>query len=246
MSSRTVALFALSAAATIVGLVALGASAAGAFGLRFLGFVLVGAGSLLAGAIRWRRRRDTVDAEAIAHLTSAFAELERDNPTAAGRAASKAVAAAATPRTRNRALTALAWAALGQGYIERAKAVLDQIEPHALDVYCLAAVEAARGRTEFAIQALEVARMAGELTCDGAKLFVECHLRAFGIERAVMSALQNRKALGQENCELVVNAARLAGAHAAAAALAAVLRDEAEPKRPSLPPGSASVFGSAS
>jgi hypothetical protein len=212
--------------ATVLGLVVLGASAVGAVGLRVAGFASLTVGGFLAGAIRRHRQREAADGEALAQLATASTELERGNPTAAASAASQAVGAAATSRTRNRALITLAWAALGQGYPERAKAVLDRVAPpHALDVYCLAAVEAARGRTELAIQALEVARTAGALNCDAAKLLVECHLRAFGIERAVLMALRTRQALGRENCQLVINAARLAGAHAEAAKLAAVLRD---------------------
>jgi hypothetical protein len=151
-------------------------------------------------------------------------ELDGANPTAAGWAASKALAAAKTLTSRNRAFTILAWAALGQGHPERARAALDQVRPsHALDLYCLAAVEAARGRTAFAIQALEVARTFGTLTCDGAKLLVDCYARAYGIERAVLAALQNRRVLGAANCERVLAAARLAGADDAAATLAGAL-----------------------
>src|SRR5260370_39722201 len=175
------------------------------------------------------QQRD-VEREALAHLATARAELDGSNPTAAGWAASKAVAAAGTSRTRNQALTTLAWAALEQGYPERAKAALDQIQPsHALDIHCLAAVECARGRTELAIQALEVAQAFGTLTCDGAKLLVDCHVRAHGIERAVLVALQNRKVLGAANCEQVLTAARLAGAPDAAAKRASVLRKETPP-----------------
>jgi hypothetical protein len=234
---------AVSAAATILGHAALGASVGGGLGWRVVGFVLFGGGALAAGAIRWRRQREANDAEAVAQLAVACAELEAGNSAAAGRAASKAVKAATTSRTRNRALSTLAWAALNQGYPEAAKAALDEVAPQALDVYCLAAVEAARGRPELAIQALEVAGTAAHLTCDAAKLLVECYLRAFGIERAVAIALKARTALGPENCELVVNAARLAGAHTAAATLAAALREEPGSKRPSLPPP---AFGSAS
>jgi hypothetical protein len=181
----------------------------------------------LAAIGRWRRERHDADAEALDQLATARAELDGSNPTAAGWAASKAVAAAGTSRTRNQALTTLAWAALGQGYPERAKAALDRIQPsYDLDVYCLAAVECARGRTELAIQALEVARSFGTLTCDGAKLLVDCYVRTRGIEHAVVAALENRKVLGAANCEEVLTAARLAGAHDAAAKLASVLRNE--------------------
>lgn len=230
--------FAVSAALGIMvlGLLALAASTVGGLGLRVLGLVLLVAGGVMAGVLRAHRERHDGDGEALAQLAIACEELERNNPTAAGWAASKAVNVATTPMTRNRALTVLAWAALGQGYPERAKAALDKVEPsHYLDVHCLAAVEAARGRTQFAIQALEVARTAGALSCDAAKLLVDCHLRAFGIEDAVAVATQMRKTLGRENCELVVNAARLAGAHAAAASLAAVLRNESGTKGVSRP-----------
>jgi hypothetical protein len=234
MSFRTGTALAVSAAlgAMLLGLAALGASSVGIVNLRALGFASLGVGGLVAGIVRWRMGRRDSDREALAHLATARAELDGSNPTTAGWAASKAVAAAGTSRTRNQALTTLAWAALGQGYPERAKAALDQVQPsHALDIHCLAAVECARGRTELAIQALEVAQAFGTLTCDGAKLLVDCHVRAHGIERAVLVALQNRKALGAANCEQVLTAARLAGANDVAAKLASVLRKET----PSLP-----------
>ncbi len=227
MSSRKRAAVAAALGAMLLGLAALGASSVGIAGLRGPGLVLLSVGGLLATLVRWRTERHEIDGEALGHLASATTELERSNPTTAGWAASKAVATAGTSRTRNRALTTLAWAALGQGYPERAKAVLDRIQPtHALDLYCLAAVEDARGRTEFAIQALEVARTSGTLTCDSAKLLVDCYARAHGIERAVLAALQNRRVLGAANCEQVLAAARLAGADGAAAELASALRRE--------------------
>jgi len=228
MSFRTGTALAVSAAfgAMLLGLAALGASSLGIASLRVLGFTSLGVGGLLAAFVRWRRERHDVDGEALAQLAMARAELDRSNPTAAGWAASKAVAAAGTSRTRNQALTTLAWAALGQGYPERAKMALDRIQPHALDVYCFAAVECARGRTELAIQALEVARTFGTLTSDGAKLLVDCYVSTHGIERAVLAALENRKVLGAANCEQVLTAARLAGADDAAVRLASVLRNE--------------------
>src|SRR5258708_11089147 len=210
--ARTVLAIVAALGAMLVGLAALGGSSVGIAGLRFLGFAALGVGGLLAAILRWRTERRDLDGEALALLATARAELDGSNPTAAGWAASKAVAAAGTSRTRNRALTTLAWAALEQGYPERAKAALDQVQPsHALDIHCLAAVECARGRTEYAIQTLEVAQAFGTLTRDGAKLLVDCHVRAHGIERAVLAALENRKVLGAANCEQVLAAARLAG-----------------------------------
>jgi hypothetical protein len=228
MRFRTRARLAISASlgAMLLGLAALGASGVGVTGLRLVGFVLLGFGGLLAAVVRWRMEGYDADIEALAQLAIARAELE-SNPTAAGWAASKAVAAAGTAQTRNRALVTLAWAALGQGYPERAKAALDRIRPaYALDLYCLAAVEHTRGQTDLAIKSLEVARTFGALTSDGAKLLVDCYLSAEGIERAVLAAFQNRKVLGPANCEQVLTAARLAGANDVAAKLESVLRNE--------------------
>jgi hypothetical protein len=213
--------------AMLLAFAGLGASSMGVPGLRIPGFAALGVAGLLAAIARRRRECHDRDGEAIAQLAIARAELDHCNPTAAGWAASKAVASAGTSQTRNEALTTLAWAALGQGYPQRAKAALDDIQPsYELDLHCLAAVECARGRTVFAIQALEVARTFGTLTCDGAKLLVDCHLRAHGIERAVFAALDNRGVLGASNCQQVVTAARLVGADKAAGALASVLRRE--------------------
>jgi hypothetical protein len=230
MSFRTPTVVAVGIAlgAAVVGIVALGVSVTGVHtGLRAFGYASLGVGGLVAAVARWSRQPADVDAEARAQLALAQAALDASDPAAAAQAASKAVAAARTSRMRNRALTTLAWAALGQGYPERAKAVLDSVKPaHELDVYCLAAVECARGRPETAIQALEVARSFGTLTCDGAKLLVDCHVRANGIEHAVLAALLTRRVLGIANCEQVLTAARLAGANRAAARLDAVLRSE--------------------
>jgi hypothetical protein len=247
MGVREAALFAYSLAAMCLGLLGLGVSAAGVFDFRVPALALLAAGGLAAGTARLRRARDARDGPARAHLVTARAELEVGNPTTAALAASKAVSTAATVRTRNQALNTLAWAALGQGYPERAKAVLDQVAPtHMLDVFCFAAVEAARGQLFLAVQALELMLSTGALHGDAAKLWVECHLRAWGIEGAVSAALRARKFLGRENCELVVDAARSVGAHTAAARLAAAIRDDgASPQGARLPGIVATVAGSA-
>jgi hypothetical protein len=207
-----------------LGLAALGAASLGHLGLRIPGFVLLAVGGATAAAFRWRKERYDLDREAVAYLATAQEQLAEGDHTAAAVAATKAARSARTSRTRNAGLTTVAWAALGQGFPERAKAALDRIEPsHAVDLGCLAAVESARGKPERAIEALEVARTAGSLTRDGAKLLVDCYVRRCGIDRAVMAALQTRKALGAENCRMVVQAASAAGAHAAAAILASAI-----------------------
>jgi hypothetical protein len=209
---------------SVLGLAALGAASLGSVGFRIPGFALLAAGGATAAAVRWRKERDDLDREAVAFLETAYERLEHGDHAAAVTAASRAAKSARTSRTRNAGLTALAWAALGQGFPERAKASLDRIEPsHAVDLCCLAAVEAARGKPERAIEALELARTAGSLTRDGAKLLVDCYVRRCGIDRAVMAALHTRNALGTENCRMVVKAACDAGAYAAAATLASAI-----------------------
>jgi hypothetical protein len=212
----------------ILGLALLGAAGLGRRELLVPGFAVLAVGGAMAAAFRWRKERRDLERESVADLDTAYQRLDEGDPAAAASAAFKSAASAKTSSTRNEALTALAWAALGQGYRERAKAALDRIDPsHTVDMCCLAAVESARGNVERAIEALEVARTAGSLTCDGAKLLVDCHARRSGIERAVLAALQTREALGAENCRMVVKAAYDAGAHAAAATLAAAMGGDA-------------------
>ena len=144
MRSSVTTLVAVSVALGVImlGLLGLGASAVGVAGVRVPAFALLATGGVLAASVRGHRRGADVDAEALAYLAMAQMELERGDPTAANATASRAIDAAATPSTRNRARTALAWAALGQGYPERARAVLDGIDPpYEVDLHCLAAVE---------------------------------------------------------------------------------------------------------
>ena len=221
---------AIALAAMLFGLGALAAASLGHAGYRLPGFALLVVGGSVASIARWRRERAELaelDREAVFELEAARRSLEQGEHAAAMAASSRATASAKTSRTRNAALVTLAWAALGQGYPERAKATLDRIKPfHALDVHCLAAIESALGNPELAIAVLEGARAAHTLTCDGAKLLVDCYVRRHGMDQAVIAALQNRELLGTENCKMVVKAACDAGAHAAAAKLTAALRSD--------------------
>jgi hypothetical protein len=193
---------------------------------------------LAAGGLWWviariRARRRELDRGPRAQLEMARAALARSDATEAARTAADVARVARTAATRNEALTALAWAALQQGYPERAKAALDGIRPsYAFDLHCYAAVESALGRPLRAIQALEAQRECGSLTCDGAKLLVDCHLRLHGIERSVLAALENRHILGAENCQRVLEAARVAGAGEAAERLASALREDSSSTPP--------------
>ena len=156
--------------ATILGLAAVGAASLGHPAFRALGFSLLGAGGATAALFRWKlwaRERHDLDLGAVADLETARERLAQGDAAAASVAASRSATCARTPYTRNDALRTVAWAALEQGYPERAKAALDQTEPpYAVDLYCFAAVESARGALESAIAALEVARSAGSLTCE--------------------------------------------------------------------------------
>jgi hypothetical protein len=209
----------------VAGLGALGAASLGETGLRLPGLAFLVVGAATAASLRWRREREALDQEAVAELETGRTRLGQEDYAGAALAASLAAKIAKTPRTRNAALTTLAWAALGQGYPERAKAALDGIVPsHAIDLYSLAAVESARGRLEQAIAALEVAHTARTLTCDGAKLLVDCCARLRGVEHAVTAALQTIDVLGVDNCKVVAKAAADAGAHGAAAVLTSAIR----------------------
>jgi hypothetical protein len=211
--------------ATVMGLGSLAAASLGEAGLRTVGLAFLALGGATAATLQWRRERERLDQQAVAELEAARTRLGQGDHAGATAAAALAAKSARTPRTRNAALVTLAWAALGQGYAERAKAALDEVVPsHAVDLYCLAAVESARGRLVQAIQALEIARTARTLTCDGAKLYVDCCARLDGVERAVTAALQALDILGVENCKVVAKAAADAGAHAAATTLTSAIR----------------------
>jgi len=228
MNSRTATFLwvTIALAAANLGLLALGAASLGYGRLRLVGYALLAVGGVVAATLRSRRSTvgHELDLQAAAELKTAQLLIEQGDHAAAAKAASSAVARATSSRTRNAALTTLAWAALGQGYGERANAALEQIEPrHALDLYCFAAVQSAIGKPEKAIEALELARSARSLTCDGAKMLVDLYVRQVGMDRAVVAALQSRQLLGAANCRLVIKAACEAGAFGPATTLATAL-----------------------
>jgi len=182
----------------------------------------------LRAAIGWigwtTSRRAGSDARDVAALASARARLDQGDPATAAQIASDVAARARTARMRNAALTVLAWAGLAEGDHERARSALARVEPrHALDLYCYAAVQSACGHHEMAIRALELAHNARTLCCEGAKLLVDLHVRQDRMERAVVSARENRKVLGLDNCRQVVKGACDAGAYGPAATFAAEL-----------------------
>lgn len=216
------------AAVTILGLAGFAATALGLGDFRAFAVGSLALGALIAALGRWRLRSRGGPNEGNALVAKARLELDRGDYSAAAREAAKACELADSERTRNGAYTVLAWASLAAGRPESARAALHCVRPgHQIDLHCLAAVEAAMGRARFAIQALEVARTFGTLTREGAMLLVDCYLRECGIRRAVVAALQNRRTLGDANCQEVVAAARREGADEAADMLARALREPA-------------------
>src|SRR5579863_5330896 len=101
--------------ATAMGLGALAAVSLGDAGLRLPGFTSLAMGGVIAATLRWRREREELDQQAIGELDLARTRLGQEDHAGAAAAASRAAETARTPRTRNAALTTLAWAALGQG-----------------------------------------------------------------------------------------------------------------------------------
>jgi hypothetical protein len=155
----------------------------------------------------WRPKEDT----ALAELKAARELFEQGKHEEASKTASAAEVHAKTSRTRNAARTTLAWVELDRGYVRRAKAALDRVDPGALDLYCYGAVLAAAGSTELAIHSLELARASGSLSCDGIKLLIDLCARRGRIDSAVLVAMQSRELLGADDYQTVLRVAREAG-----------------------------------
>ncbi len=133
MNSRTTTLLAF--------FFAVGVTSLQLAGFRKFAFVTLALGIATAAVLRRFQVRRIADQPAVIALQAAREMLARGDAFSAIRSASQAVEGAKTSGTRNQALTTLAWAALDQGYVRRAKAALDQIEPrHAVDLHCHAAV----------------------------------------------------------------------------------------------------------
>jgi hypothetical protein len=152
------------------------------------------------------------DRQALAELARAEAHLAQSDPAAARRIATEISDRAVSSRTRNAALTTLAWAALAEGYVARANAALERVDPpYLIDLGCFAAVRAALGETDLAVRALELARSARSLDCEGAKLLVDLYVRRGRMDQAVTAAVRTRTLLGIDNCTLVAKAASEVG-----------------------------------
>ncbi len=202
----------------------LGATCLALVGFRIAGVAVVALGIAMVSWFRSMRTRQERDRPSVAKLEGARRLLAEGDAFKAIHVAADAAAHATTAHTRNAALTTLAWAALAQGHCGRARAALDEVEPsYEVDLHCSAFVDAANGSPESAIRALEVARTAGILNREGARLLVDLYARVRGLERAVLAAVTTREVLGTDDCRLVVKAACEAGEYGPAATLASAL-----------------------
>jgi hypothetical protein len=107
-------------------------------------------------------------------------------------------------KTRNAALTMLAWACLGQDQPRAAMAALDKIRPpEGRDPYTLAAVQRALGRIDDALQTLE---RAPSWSREAARLLVDLHAERGDLQRAFSTTLEHLRVLGLEDAKLVLRA----------------------------------------
>lgn len=190
-------------------------------GFRIPGLTLFGFAAVVATLRAWVRAIRVAEERETTKLRVSQALLAKGDTAGAQRVAIDLSANATVLRVRNAALTTVAWAALGEGHLDRAKEALDHIQPqHHIDLHCFAAVEDALGKSRIAIQALE---LDANLSCSGAQLLVDLYARDGNFDRAIAAAIAHRHALGVENCRLVVEAAFGAWALQPAASLAAVL-----------------------
>ena len=126
--------------------------------------------------------------------------------------------------TRRRASELLAWCLLEQGLPEEAWRALVAAGPlPALDAYCRAAVEEARGREEVAIEILERARPGEGLRTEAVKHLVDLHARRGRYDLVCRVACEEVRRLEPEDARRVIDAAIEAGAFAGAADIASAL-----------------------
>jgi hypothetical protein len=212
----------------VITLVSAGVSVAGAaVALAFfrnVSLTLLFLGAAISSIAERVQARQVLEELSLAELGMVQTFLKQGDDVRAGRVAGELARGAATSRVRNPALTALAWAALGQGKTEEAKQALDGIDPpQSVDLHCLAAIQAASGQSERAIEALEHSRAEGKLTCEAAKFLVDLYSRDDHFDRAVGVAVEAFGVLGPENCRLLGRAAFQARAFGPAATLASAV-----------------------
>jgi hypothetical protein len=154
-------------------------------------------------------------------LAVAQAHLQQGEDAAARRMSTDLAVRARVSRVRNSALTMAAWASLKEGNPKRAKEALDHVRPaHQIDLYCFAAVEDALGKSNLAIEALELDVFPKR---EAAMFLVDLYATQGRFDRALSAAAARRRVLGIDNCRQIVAAAVQAWALAPAARFAKTL-----------------------
>ena len=214
---------------------ALAVAAAVAYWVAITGFVVVRSAALSAvfgglavySTLEWvKRKREEVDLRRglPIQLQSAEALLARGRPREALERAAGVVQNARSKATRRKASEVVAWCLLEQGRPEQAWRALVAVGPlPALDAYCRAAVEEARGRESVAIEILERARGREGLRSEAVKHLVDIYARRGRFDLVCQVARDEVRRLEPDDARRVINAAVEAEAFTGAADLASAL-----------------------
>jgi Zn-dependent protease len=177
------------------------------------------------GRLLGRRRIEAEQAlELPEQLQRARALLARGEAERARQLATRVGVRAQLNATANAAWEIVAWAELEQERPEKAHSTLHRIRPVAdIDTYCLAAVEAARGRSRHAIALLERARSIGKSRLDAIKLLIDLYAQIGELDHACAVASAELTALHPDDTRRVIEAAFELSAFAPATKLAGEL-----------------------
>jgi tetratricopeptide (TPR) repeat protein len=188
-----------------------------------LGLLFLAAG--IASVFEWTNaRRKAFEAFAVDQLKEARAALDQGRLADAWDRAGDAAEAAVTRHTRNAALAARAWAALGQGKPALAQEILGEIWPgDSIDAYTVAAIKDANGRSDEAISVLERASRSSTLNREAARFLVELYANAGKFQRVVTASLDLVGVFGTDDIRLIVRGLEKAGEFRHGATLAVAL-----------------------
>jgi Zn-dependent protease len=210
-------------------------AASAAYGVALAGFVVVRSAALSATfgglavctTLEWvKRRRQEVDERLglAERIQGAKLLLDKGRPRDAKHMCIGVIRCARSKATRRRASEVLAWCLLEQGQVEQAWRTLMAAGPlPALDAYCRAAVEEARGREQTAIEILERARHGEGLGAEAVKHLVDLYARRGRFDLVCRVACEEVRRLEPDDARRVIDAAIEAGAFAGAADIASAL-----------------------
>jgi Zn-dependent protease len=216
-----------SGALLVSGGFALVLSVEGLFVLHNAAMLLVFGPAAFASLLAWAKRRRT-EIERKLGLMNQIDEarwlLSNGEPERSRQLATRVAQRARTNTTANAAWEIAAWAELGLGRAVEAYDTLSRVRPaSAVNCYCLAAIEAARGQPRRAISLLEAARSQRALCSDGIKLLIDLHARLGSLESACTVASAEIADLDPDDTRRVIEAAFEAEAFAPATKLAGEL-----------------------